>query len=226
MTASDSIVSVIDPAVLAMPLEECNEAMIDLIGQSALLFGPSPEIPDNHDYTKIRMTVYEKLLTAQEHLPDRFRFCLYEGYRSLTLQSQLFDQRFQIIQQQYPDWTHDDVFQESVKLVCPVLNLDGSLNMPPHTTGGAIDIYLVDQHGAILDMGIRAADWMQDLDGSLSQTISSAISETARCHRAIMSQVLEDAGFVNYPGEYWHWSFGDKYWAYRYKKPFALYGSV
>jgi hypothetical protein len=25
---------------------------------------------------------------------------------------------------------------------------------------------------------------------------------------------LLGAGFVNYPPEWWHWSFGDKYWAY------------
>jgi D-alanyl-D-alanine dipeptidase len=43
------------------------------------------------------------------------------------------------------------------------------MNLPPHTTGGAIDIYLVDQHVEIVDMGIRAADWMQDLDGTNNQ---------------------------------------------------------
>jgi D-alanyl-D-alanine dipeptidase len=25
---------------------------------------------------------------------------------------------------------------------------------------------------------------------------------------------LTGAGLVNYPTEWWHWSFGDRYWAY------------
>ena len=33
--------------------------MIDLSDQSVILFGTSPEIPDNKNYTKMRKTVYE-----------------------------------------------------------------------------------------------------------------------------------------------------------------------
>ena len=29
-----------------------------------------------------------------------------------------------------------------------------------------------------------------------------------------MSRALSTAGFVNYPTEYWHWSYGDRYWAF------------
>jgi len=57
-----------------------------------------------------------------------------------------------------------------------------------------------------VDMGISTADWMKDVDGSISQTDSSEISDEAKHHRLIMSHALEGAGFVNYPGEYWHWS--------------------
>ncbi len=41
-----------------------------------------------------------------------------------------------------------------------------------------------------------------------------------------MSAILSEAGFVNYPTEYWHWSYGDRYWAYMKKKPYALYGLI
>jgi D-alanyl-D-alanine dipeptidase len=27
------------------------------------------------------------------------------------------------------------------------------------------------------------------------------------------------AGFVNYPPEWWHWSYGDKYWAFISGRP-------
>lgn len=34
------------------------------------------------------------------------------------------------------------------------------------------------------------------------------------------------AGFVNYPSEWWHWSYGDRYWAVCEKQPHALFGPV
>ena len=102
----------------------------------------------------------------------------------------------------------------------------GSANIPPHATGAAIDIYLVNTDSEIVDMGIRTADWMQDYDGSLSQTDSAIISDTAKHHRSIMSHALSSVGFANFPTEYWHWSYGDRYWAHQFKMPCALYGIV
>ena len=37
---------------------------------------------------------------------------------------------------------------------------------------------------------------------------------------------LGDAGFVNYPTEWWHWSFGDRYWAFVTGHGAARYGQV
>jgi len=73
-------------------------------------------------------------------------------------------------------------------------------------------------------MGIAPKDWMQNKDGSLSKTDSKTISSSAQSYRAIMNQALSSQGFVNYPPEYWHWSYGDRYWAFVKKKPVALYG--
>jgi D-alanyl-D-alanine dipeptidase len=36
---------------------------------------------------------------------------------------------------------------------------------------------------------------------------------------------MTEAGFVNYPLEWWHWSYGDKYWA-RVSAATAVYGDV
>jgi hypothetical protein len=35
---------------------------------------------------------------------------------------------------------------------------------------------------------------------------------------------LAAAGLVNYPTEWWHWSFGDRYWAMATGSEAALYG--
>ncbi len=75
-------------------------------------------------------------------------------------------------------------------------------------------------------MGIEVKDWMDDEDGSLSLTASQKISAEAKTYRKVMSDALESVGFVNYPHEYWHWSYGDRYWAHQTGHAFALYGSA
>ncbi|WP_225316576.1 M15 family metallopeptidase [Legionella longbeachae] len=214
-----------DPKIVAIPIIDNHEKMIDLKGQHEIAFGPSPEIPNNTDYTKLRKTVYEKLKQAQKLLPKGLRFCLYEGYRSLQLQEMLFDARYAKVKQQHPAWSQAQLFHETTKLVSPVINLDSSKNVPPHSTGGAIDVYLINGNGEEVDMGIHPKDWMADLNGTLSLTNSDVISKEAKHYRHIMSEVLSRVGFVNYPTEYWHWSYGDRYWAYYSHKPHAIYSS-
>lgn len=214
-----------DPRILAIPVKENHEELIDLKNQNQIAYGPSPEIPNNNDYTKLRKSVYEKLILAQSYLPSGIKLCLYEGYRSLSLQEKLFSNRYNKIKKLHSNWSHEQIFIETTKIVSPVTNLDGSNNIPPHSTGGAIDIYLIDANGKYLDMGMHPADEVGD-DDSISRTDSVNISSKAAKNREIMSQVLLKVGFVNYPTEYWHWSYGDRYWAFYKQESTAIYEAI
>lgn len=55
--------------------------------------------------------------------------------------------------------------KKTLRLISPVVSQDGSHNIPPHSTGGAIDIYLVDA---------------QDNDGSVSLIGAKTISPEAQ----------------------------------------------
>jgi D-alanyl-D-alanine dipeptidase len=222
---TDNLVLITDPRVLSVRVLDNREPMINLKDQKEIALGPSPEIPNNQDYTFIRKNVYERLKQAQKILPPNLQFCLYEGYRSFSLQKLLFESRYEKVKFKHPDWSTDQIFIETTKLVSPVVNQDGSANIPPHSTGGAIDVYLINDQNEPVDMGIHPRDWMEDLDGSISLTTSRLISTEAQENRKIMSQALSAAGFANYPTEYWHWSYGDRYWAYQKKQPNAIYGS-
>jgi D-alanyl-D-alanine dipeptidase len=220
-----AITLISDPKVQAIPIAKLDEPWVDLRQENLIAIGPSPEIPNNQDYTFLRKAVYEKLKAAQEKLPKGLHFCLYEGYRSLGLQRMLFEAQLARVRQRHPKWTKEQVFLETTKLVSPVLNPDKSPNIPPHSTGAALDVYLLNEQGKPLDMGIHPKDWIHDVGGVLSLTQSRHISKAARKNRQIMSDALEAQGFVNYPTEYWHWSFGDKYWAYIKQQSHALYGT-
>jgi D-alanyl-D-alanine dipeptidase len=55
-------------------------------------------------------------------------------------------------------------------------------------------------------------------------TQADNISDRARSHRDILSTALTAAGLVNYPTEWWHWSYGDRYWALKTGAAVAHYG--
>ncbi|MGS0893959.1 M15 family metallopeptidase [Burkholderia stagnalis] len=50
-------------------------------------------------------------------------------------------------------------------------------------------------------------------------------SSAAR-NRQTLIDALIGAGLANYPSEWWHWSFGDCYWAVMQRESHAIYGPV
>lgn len=59
-----------------------------------------------------------------------------------------------------------------------------------------------------------------------SQTDFEHIPRETQQNRDIMNKALSSVGLINYPTEYWHWSYGDRYWAHQTHQKQAMYGSV
>jgi len=94
---------------------------------------------------------------------------------------------------------------------------------PPHSTGGAVDLSIIDPDGKKLDMGTKMG---VDYGLDKTRTDSTVISRAARKNRQILIRVMTAAGFVNYPTEWWHWSYGDQYWAAALKKKYSVYSGI
>ena len=215
-----------DPLVLSIPIRECGEPLIDLRDQTILQFGPPPECEaTQNSYTKLRRSIYEKLCAAQNTLPNNWRFRIYEGFRSLEVQKLLFDWVSEKIDRENPDLSPLNRFRKITELVSPLEDLNGNKNIPVHNTGAAVDLEIIDINGDLVDMGMAVKDWIL-VDPRLCYTDSPLISEIAKKNREILSKAMGDQGFVGYPFEFWHFSFGDRYWAAVSGKPLAVYGSV
>ncbi|WP_432934360.1 M15 family metallopeptidase [Microbispora sp. CA-135349] len=92
----------------------------------------------------------------------------------------------------------------------------------PHVAGAAVDLTLCATDGHELWLGTE----VNDTDTDACHTASTAISAEARGRRDILGEVLTTVGLVNYPTEWWHWSYGDRYWAHITRAPAARYGPV
>lgn len=74
------------------------------------------------------------------------------------------------------------------------------------------DVTLTTPEGIELDLGCPV-DAPEQSRGRC-YTAHPEVTGEARWLRRELSAALAGAGLVNYPTEWWHWSYGDRYWAF------------
>ncbi|MBK9321503.1 MAG: M15 family metallopeptidase [Bdellovibrionaceae bacterium] len=165
-----------------------------------------------------RDSIGEKLVQAQNLLPKGYRLLIKECHRPMLVQKEFWDSYFSYLKSKFPTWSDQEIYDECSKLNAP-------LEVAPHTTGGAVDLTLSDESGNALDLGTKFNAGPLETENA-TFTIATNISDEARKNRQILMSVMSKAGFVNYPTEWWHWSYGDKYWAFQTRHPYAIYDSI
>ncbi|HEY9648978.1 MAG TPA: M15 family metallopeptidase, partial [Chroococcidiopsis sp.] len=96
-------------------------------------------------------------------------------------------------------------------------NLD-SATPPPHSTGAAVDVTLVDAHGRVVDMG-SAIDELSPRSfpnyfGPGEAGDQGDRTLTFHRDRTLLAEIMTAAGFLQHPNEWWHFSAGDQLWAW------------
>jgi D-alanyl-D-alanine dipeptidase len=94
----------------------------------------------------------------------------------------------------------------------------------PHSAGAAVDLTLMFADGEEPDMGTRVNADPEESDGAC-YTDAPGIPLQARDNRRLLGDALTATGLVNYPTEWWHWSYGDRYWALATGVEHAIYGA-
>jgi D-alanyl-D-alanine dipeptidase len=209
------IVLMADRRVTGIPVAENGDPMID-VAASALLRIDTRAADDEGSFRFVRQGVLTRLEAAARALPDGISLVLIEGYRTRLLQTLHFADYLGELTATRPDLNADDLFSMASRYISPP-------EIAPHSAGAAVDVTLVDEAGNELDMGCPVNATPEKSDGAC-YTDADNISETARANRTILVDAMAGAGFVNYPTEWWHWSYGDRYWALTVGEPAALYG--
>ena len=165
---------------------------------------------------RLREGAVERLILASERLPDGFFLTLVEGYRSPARQKALWDQQLSAVRGAYPNISVEEVERLTRLRIAQPSPIGGG-----HQTGGAVDVTLTDTEGMELDMGTCVQEFTK-----LTPMYSKPLPTDVRKRRHILCRAMERAGFANYPGEWWHFSYGDRIWAAYRRKRHAIYGVV
>ena len=214
----ETITLISDPKVLQIPIQENGDLLVDIRDYSELLVD-TPKSKASSSYFKLRKSIVVKLLEAKKYLPQGIRFLVIEGHRPLSLQKEYFDEYSEELSGLHPDWDKKRIYQEASKYVAPPEII------PPHSTGGAVDLTLAEESGKEIDMGTRLNADPEESNNACF-TLAVNISDEAKTNRQLLINTMSKSGFVNYPTEWWHWSYGDRYWAYHANNPFAFFSSV
>ncbi len=214
------------PSIDLVQCDEKNEPFVDIYEYS------NGKIKVDMQYAKmnisgaidtafVRETVAKKLLAAQKLLPRGFTFEILDAWRPYEVQFSLYNSyRDKIINGSGTDLSAEELEKKVCEFVSyPDKNKKISF---VHSSGGAIDITILDESGKRLNMGSEF-DEFTDRSYTSWYENNSTDSEIIS-NRRMLYNSLCSSGFTNYPSEWWHYDFGDAFWSF-YTGEKAIYVS-
>lgn len=113
-------VLIIDPRVLAVPIEDCGEPLVDLRGcpMLATTYHPRAKSPAG---TRLhcRQDVARRLVVADRSLPEGVRLLVLECHRPIELQSRYWNADLKALRERYSAWSDEELVRENAKFVAP-----------------------------------------------------------------------------------------------------------
>ncbi|MET9118785.1 M15 family metallopeptidase [Streptomyces longwoodensis] len=209
------IILLSDHRVAATRVADNGEPLVDT-RRTAALRVDARKADEDGSYAHVRADVLRRLLVAQGALPPGLRLLLVEGFRPPGLQRRYFEEYSATLRAADPAASPARVRELASAYVSPP-------EVAPHVSGGAVDLTLCAEDGTELPLGTEVNATPEESAGAC-RTAADTVGAVARAHRAVLGRAMTAAGFVNYPTEWWHWSYGDRYWALLSGAPAAPYG--
>jgi D-alanyl-D-alanine dipeptidase len=199
---SPNVLALLQLSFESLNTRECGEPHREIPAE-IFRFSPHAYQSVGAPYSKyspfsVRETVATKLTSVTRELREHgLALKFFDGYRPLAVQQFMVERTFQEFRDAERNAGEpDEEIWEQVFTLWARPNHD-PLYPPPHSTGGAVDVTLVD-------------------------TLNPVIHQ----RRALLAATMSDAGFAPLLHEWWHFSYGDRHWAVATGATAAIYGRV
>ncbi len=156
-------------------------------------------------FTLLRTGVIDRLVSAVESLPTRWGVAVFDAWRPLALQQELYS-----VAIADPTIPRGLFSEPSTDPATP----------PPHLSGGAVDLTLT-VDGVALALGTGFDDTTDLARAAQLESQPGAARETRR----MLYHLMHEAGFIVFRDEWWHFEFGTIRWSAITGQP-PLYGST
>ncbi|MGD1904566.1 MAG: M15 family metallopeptidase [Leptolyngbyaceae cyanobacterium] len=212
----------------SIAIQECGEPLIPipLTQFSAVLPHPYERLGapygDRSPYW-LRESVLAALVQAQVNLQSRqpgWTIQIFDAYRPVAVQQFMVDHSFKELAQQQPSDSLTEAERhsllETVYQFWAPPSLD-PMTPPPHSTGAAVDITLMDAEGQSVDMGSPIDEISSRSHPDYFAPDGEQPDPSVHAHRSLLKATLSEVGFQQHPNEWWHFSLGDQLWAWQTK---------
>lgn len=173
------------------------------------------------DLCYVRKEVLEKLIIAQSSLPEGLFLRIWDAWRPFELQKELFEVYSKKIINKFH--LRELSEKDRISVISKYVSVPyfDKLRAPVHTTGGAVDVTLIDNYGCELNMGTGFDSFSPKTH---TDYFESTNNEEIKKNRRILYRAMTLAGFTNLPSEWWHYDYGDVFWSYYTESPVMYEG--
>lgn len=231
---------------LAIPIDECHDPLVAIPADAFVFTEPHPYMALGAPYGAaspwmLRGRVLAALHRAQEELAAQrpgWRLKLFDAYRPLPVQAFMVWREFGIqaeraghslaglnapheLQAQAPD-----IYALLAARVFEFWGMpnDDPTRPPPHSTGAAVDLTLIDAAGLDAVMGSPIDETTERSYPHHYANASDAAAREFHANRELLNTAMAAAGFHRHINEWWHFSLGDQMWARARGAVAAIYG--
>jgi zinc D-Ala-D-Ala dipeptidase len=228
-----------------IPIKDCGERLIAIPTNSLALELPHPYVKLGAEYGNksphcLRQGVVQALLEAQFLLEKRYpgwKIKVYDAYRPVGVQQYMVNYTFNSLVKDLELREHQLSAQQRQELWGKVYQLWAAPSLdrtmpPPHSTGAAVDVTIINDLGEALDMGGEIDELSERSHPDYYVSDQDGDSQQYQFNRQLLGRVMTNSGFIRHPQEWWHFSLGDQMWAWLHnqKHPtdiaIARYGRV
>lgn len=199
-------------------IEENGERMLYLPKHLPKTIFLNPNKKDSrYQIFYLREGVVNRLKYIQKNLPEGYHLWLANTTRTLKIVMELYDMYIERFQKEELGLSKKQVDLK----VRNILAMPDDKIPPGHMTGGVLDVLLADDAGKRFAMKVDKKKIPNEVQ---SFTFYPNLPKEIKKNRKILYDAMTSAGFNNYFREFWHYSYGDAYWAVRRKDKKAIYG--
>lgn len=207
----------------AIPIQECGEPLLAFPPNHFAYVAPHPYQSLGAPYGEgspyqLRKGVIQRLIAAHQRLQQLhpgFKLQIFDAYRPNAVQQFMVDHSYEtLLRGQQGQGISNAELWETVYTYWARPS-DNPHTPPPHSTGAAVDLSLLDAQGQPLAMGSPIDELSERSHPDHFARSAQGLAATWHQHRQWLYQLMSEQGFVQHPNEWWHFSYGDQLWAWQ-----------
>ncbi len=205
-------------------IDDCQEPLVEIPSDIFAFVMPHPYQKLGAPYEEkspfhVRKGVLDRLIHANQtlqQLRSGWKLQIFDAYRPVAVQQFMVNYTFaelvnaKKLNSATLNATQREEIWQQVYQFWAIPNLDLAMP-PPHSTGAAIDLTLIDETGNAIDMGSQIDEISAR---SFPDYFANDKEHPYHDHRQTLDRAMRSAGFVRHWNEWWHFSYGDQIWAW------------